>query len=131
MVCVMLFDSSITLLGQPSSYWYHPQTVRENNGLFRYFFSQGVSVYVVTTVVYILVVVLLVSVLPRRLALVCVFSFILGHYFGASTWLDYHWNLGINGPIIYGIVLGVMFVHLAFSAPAEPIPERSKEPDAA
>ena len=74
MVCVMLFDSSITLLGQPSSYWYHPQTVRENNGLFRYFFSQGVSVYVVTTVVYILVVVLLVSVLPRRLALVCVFS---------------------------------------------------------
>jgi hypothetical protein len=125
MVCTMLFDSSITLLGQPSSYWQHPHTMREGNGFFRYFFSQGLPVYVLTILIYISVVFLLISILPRRLALVGVFSFILGHYFGASTWLAYYWHLGINAPIIYGIILGMVFVHLAFPTPDKPSPEKS------
>ena len=117
MVCAMLFDSAITLIGQPSSYWHHPYTVREGNGFFRYFFSHGLSAYILTILVYISVVFFLVSILPRRLALVSVFAFILGHYFGASTWLNYYRHFGVNAPIIYGIILGVVFVQLAFPTP--------------
>jgi hypothetical protein len=67
--------------------------------------------------VYISVVFFLVSILPRRLALVSIFAFIFGHYYGASGWLEYYWHFGINAPIIYGIILGVVFVQLAFSTP--------------
>jgi len=117
MACAMLFDFCITFVGQPSSYWQHPHTVREGNGFFRYFFSHGLSACILTEVVYISAVFFLVSILPRRLALVSVFAFILGHYFGASTWLNYYWHFGINAPIIYGIILGVVFVQLAFPTP--------------
>jgi hypothetical protein len=132
MVCAMLFDSCVTLLSQPRSYWHHPETVIENNHFFRYFFGQGLPVYLLTILVYIVVTFLLVSIVPRRLALVGVFSFILGHYYGASTWLNYRWHFGINAPIIYGIILGVVFVQLAFSTPDKPILEKvlSNEPDA-
>ena len=117
MVCTMLFDFGITLFGQPSSYWHHPHNVREGNGFFRYFFSHGLSTFILTELVYISAVFIIVSILPRRMALVSVFAFILGHYFGASTWLNYYWHFGINAPIIYGIILGVVFVHLAFPTP--------------
>jgi len=131
MVCAMLFDSSITLFSQPHSYWHHPNTVREGNGLFRYFFAHGWPVYILTTVVYISVVFFLVSILPRRLGLVSVFAFILGHYFGASTWLNYYWHFGINAPIIYGIILGVVFVQLAFSTPDKGSPKNLPSDDPA
>jgi hypothetical protein len=117
MVCTMLFDFCITLAGQPSSYWHHPHTVREGNGFFRYFFSHGLSAFILAMLVYISVVFFLVSILPRRLALVSIFAFIFGHYYGASGWLEYYWHFGINAPIIYGIILGVVFVQLAFSTP--------------
>jgi len=31
--------------------------------------------------------------------------------------LNYYWHFGINAPIIYGIILGVVFVQLAFPTP--------------
>ena len=124
MLFAMLFDFSITLFSQPSSYWHHPYTVREGNGFFRYFFAQGLPVYVLTMVIYISVVFFLVSVLPRRLAMVGIFSFILGHYFGASTWLAYYWHFGINAPIIYGILLGMIFSHLVYSIPEKKSSEK-------
>lgn len=120
MVAAMIFDSCITLVGQPATYWQHPHTVREGNGFFRFFFSHGLSAYILTTLLYISAVFFLVSILPRRLALVSIFAFILGHYFGASTWLNYYWHFGVNAPIIYGIILGVVFVQLAFSTPNKP-----------
>ena len=75
---------------------------------------------------------LLVSIIPRRLALVAIFAFILGHYFGASTWLSYGWHFGITGPIIYGVVLGFVIVMLAFPAPDKTDTKNllSTEPDA-
>ena len=135
----MLFDSGITLFSQPSSYWHHPitllaghgfTTVLEHNGLVRYVLGQGVSVYVLASLFYILVVFWLISILPRRLALVGVFSFILAHYHGASTWLSYYWHFGTNASIIYGIILGLVFVHLLFSVPDKASPDKSMSNEA-
>jgi len=119
MVGAMIFDKLNTLLGQPGAYWHHPEAANEGNAFFHLFLSRGLPTYLIFSLVYISVILLLVSIIPRRLALVSIFAFILGHYFGASTWLSYHWHFGVTGPIIYGIVLGVVFVRSAFPAPGK------------
>ena len=115
MIFTMLFDSTITLLAQPSSYWHDPSNAREGNIFFCYCLCHGLLVYLLIQLLYMLVAFLLVSVTPRRLALVSVLSFIIGHFFGASTWLTYYFHLGMSAAVIYGIVLSTAVVLLAFS----------------
>ncbi|HTB84062.1 MAG TPA: hypothetical protein VK742_10445 [Candidatus Sulfotelmatobacter sp.] len=117
MVGAIIFDKLNTLLGQPGAYWNHPEAANEGNAFFRLFLSRGLPAYLLFSLVYIAVIFVLVSIIPRRLALVSIFAFILGHYFGASTWLSYRWHFGITAPIIYGIILGVLIVLLAFPTP--------------
>jgi hypothetical protein len=120
MVCVILFDILNTLLGQPSSYWQHPETAREGNYLFRFIMTQGYVFDCIFKLTFMAVAFLLASLLPKRPGLVVIFSFILCHYYGASTWLKGHWHFGAKGPIIYGIVLGVILVLSAFPSEAKP-----------
>jgi hypothetical protein len=82
MVGAMIFDKLNTLLGQPSAYWHHPEAANEGNAFFHLFLSRGLPTYLLFSLVYISVIFLLVSIIPRRLALVSIFAFILGHYFG-------------------------------------------------
>jgi hypothetical protein len=117
MVGTMIIDKLNTLLGQPSAYWHHPEAANEGNAFFHLFLSRGLPTYLIFSLIYISVIFLLVSTIPRRLALISIFAFILGHYFGASTWLAYRWHFGITAPIIYGIILGVIFVLWAFPTP--------------
>jgi hypothetical protein len=117
MVGAMLFDKLNTLLGQPSAYWQHPDAANEGDTFFRFFLSRGLPVYLLFSLVYIVAIFLLVSVVPRRCGLVIIFAFIFGHFLGASTWLAYYWHFGVVGPIIYGIVLSVLIVFLAFPEP--------------
>src|SRR6516162_2369225 len=114
MVGAMLFDKMNTLLGQPSSYWQSPTTADEGDAFFHFFLSRGLPVYLLFSLVYVVVIFLLVSVLPRTPSLIITFTFILCHFLGASTWLAYRWHLGIAGPIIYGIILSVLIVLSAF-----------------
>jgi hypothetical protein len=120
MIAVMFFDMINTLLFQPKAYWRHPEQALEYNKLFLIFLRRGLAVYLPLSLVYASVVFGLVSVLSKRLALCVITSFILGHYYGACTWLDGYWRFGITGPVIYGIVLGVVFVLLAFPAAKKP-----------
>jgi hypothetical protein len=113
------------LFGQPDAYWQNPAVAEEGDAFFRFFLSLGLSVYVLVSLAYIGFTFLLMSVVPRRLGLVGIFAFILGHFLGASTWLDYRWRLGVTGPIVYGIILSALTVLLAFPRPATKL-----EPDA-
>jgi hypothetical protein len=115
MVGAMLFDKINTILGQPASYWQHPASAEEEIGFFHFFLSQGLSVYLLFSLVYIVVLFALVSFLPRKCSLIVIFAFILCHFLGASTWLAYRWHLGIAGPIVYGIILSAFIVLAAFS----------------
>ena len=119
MIAVMFFDLVNTLAMQPNVYWEHPERALEANHFFRIFLSRGLAVYLPAAIVYAGGAFWLVSVLPRRLALTVTCSFILGHYYGACTWLDFHRRFGISGPIIYGIVLASILVFLAFPPNAE------------
>src|ERR1700722_20158636 len=87
MVGAIVFDDINTLLGQPSNYWQHPEIADEGNHLTHYFISRGYMCFYLYELVYIAVAFLLASILPRQLALIVAFSFILRQYFRASTWL--------------------------------------------
>jgi hypothetical protein len=132
MVGTILFDDFITILGQPNTYWQHPEAAVEINQGIYHSLSRGLPFYLFYSLVIVLFAFLFVSILPRRIALIAIFTAILNHYFGASTWLCYHWNFGPGGAFIYGIILSVILVLWVFSTASKASPEKplSHEPDA-
>jgi hypothetical protein len=114
MVGVFLFDKFNTLVGQPGSYWRHPETADEVNRSWHYALVRGVPFYLLASVAAIAILLLIVSVIPRKIALIVIFLVILSKYVGACSWLTYHWQFGMWGPGLYGIILSVILVLLAF-----------------
>ena len=115
---VIVFDFGITILGQPSSYWHNPQAADEGNPFFRWFMIQGSLCYLAFIITYIAVVMSLVTLLPKQAAFITGLTFLLSHYFAGSTWLSYHFHLGMTGPIIYAFILSIAWA----------MPLRPKEP---
>jgi hypothetical protein len=107
LVAVIAFDFGITIFGQPSSYWHNPQTADEGNPVFRWFMFQGAFCYLAFILAYLVGVLALVTRLPRGAAVITGLVFLLSHYFAGSTWLSYHFHLGMAGPIIYALVLSI------------------------
>jgi hypothetical protein len=124
MIGGMLFSVLNTLAGQPANFWHHPEIAIRGDGLsidnetnhsFEFFLGCGWQPYLIANLIYFSGAFLLVSVLPRRAALITIFSFIFGHYFSGCNWLAVRWHLGIQGPMIYGLILGLVIVLLAFN----------------
>ena len=116
MIGAMVCDTINTLLGQPASYWLHPETVHEANNVSRYFLAQGWYAFVFRDLFYFFGIFWLAMILPRRWALMCIFYFMLTGFIGASNWLFYEWRMGMEAPVIFGIILSVIIVVLAFPA---------------
>jgi hypothetical protein len=114
MMLVILFDIAITFLGQPASYWSDPASVIESNDLFRLILAQGWRVTIGFNLVYLIGTFVLVSILPWRLGLILLFSFLLGHYFGGCTWLFFRYRLGAQSFVIYGVILSILIVTMGF-----------------
>jgi hypothetical protein len=114
-VCApLVIDFAFTLIGQPGSYWLHPETVHEGNALSRYFLERGWTAFVLYDLVYVCVVFLLVSKLSETAAAICAFSFMFGGFAGASNWLFYVWRMGMEAPVLFGVALSVLLVKFAF-----------------
>jgi hypothetical protein len=120
MVGATLFDSINTLLGQPATYWQHPNTADEINQGWHYSLSHGLPFYLVDSFVIITLLFLIVSLIPKKVALIVMFTAILNHFFGASFWLCYHWNFGVGGPLIYSIILSMVLVLWVFPTSQTP-----------
>jgi hypothetical protein len=110
LVAVIAFDFGITIFGQPSSYWHDPHTADEGNPVFRLFMFRGAFCYFAFILAYIIGVLTLVSLLPRQAAIITGLVFLLSHYFAGSTWLSYHFHLGMAGPIMYAVVLSIALI---------------------
>ena len=110
----LALDFAFTLIGQPGSYWSHPETVHEANALSRYFLERGWTAFVLYDLAYISAVFVLVSVLPETIAAICAFSFLFGGFDGASNWLFYEWRMGMEAPVLFGMVLSAVLVRFAF-----------------
>ena len=116
MIGAMICDTINTLLGQPASYWLHPETVHEANQISRYFLAQGWYAFIFRDLIYFFGIFWLVLILPRRWALICIFYFMFTGFIGASNWFFYEWRMGMETPVIFGIMLSVIIVLLAFPA---------------
>ncbi len=114
MIGAMIFDMLNTILGQPASYWHNPETANEGFPLSHFFIVQGLPIYLLYNLVLFPLYFILVSSLSARMALVLVTGLILSYYFGASTWINNSWHVSAEGPIIYGIILALVFVLLVF-----------------
>ncbi len=124
MVVLIAFDASITLLGQPASYWSHPQTANEANPFIHFFLAQSWQSFLVVELIYVAVAFLLVSTLAQTSALFALFAYILGHYMAFSTWPFYRYRLGIQVPIAVAILLSAAIVLCAFPTPKPGTPSQ-------
>ena len=109
---VIAFDFGITMLGQPASYWHHPDTAHEGNPVYHWFMVQGVLCYLTFIVCYIAGVVAVVSRLPRQAAFITGLVVMLIHYFAGSGWLAFHFHHDMMGPAIYALVLAVALLSI-------------------
>jgi len=108
MAAVILFDPINTLIGQPASYWLHPETVREGPEFWRNLLIQGWYAYCFVDLIYCFLIFWLVSILPKYLALIFILLFIFIHFVGSSCWFFYEWRMGIQAPVIFGIILSII-----------------------
>jgi ribosomal protein L36 len=114
MVAPMVLDLMNTLIGQPSSYWLNPETVYEGNPISRYLLIHGWYTYLFVHIIFIMGLFWLVRILPKRIGLICIFFFIFGGFVGASCWFFYVWRMGMQAPVIFGLVLSIFITLLAF-----------------
>jgi hypothetical protein len=91
---VMLMDAIITLIGQPPSFWKDPGTVNEHDPLVRFFLARGVLAYAIGGLLYICGSLYIASVVPRPFGLAILFYVLLGHFWGATSWMVYGFQFG-------------------------------------
>lgn len=127
LAAVIGFDFGITLLGQPSAYWHDPHTASEGNPAFAWFMVRGVPCYAAFIAAYVTCALVLVRSLPRRMAMTTGLVFLLAHYFAGSTWLSYHFNMGMGGPILYAVVLSTVLISILRPGPANGCAPESAE----
>jgi hypothetical protein len=128
LLAVIAFDFGVTLVGQPSSYWRDPHTANEGNAAFKWFMVQGIFCYGAFILTYISAVSMLLRVLPRQIAIVTGLVFLLSHYFAGSTWLSFHFKLGMIGPILYAMVLSTVLISFLQSSGTNGCANHTTEP---
>jgi hypothetical protein len=126
MAGAMLFSLFNTLAGQPKSFWLNPETAIRGDGLsihdpvnhtFEFFLGHGWQPYVAACLIYFALTFVIVSLLPKKAALIAIFSVLFGHFYGSSNWLAVRWHLGFSGVGLYYAILSA-----AIFFAASPIP---------
>ena len=112
LLAVIAFDFAVTILGQPSRYWTNPASANEGNRLFAWFMVRGPVAYAGLILAYMTGVAVLVRMLPRQTAIITGLVFLLAHYFAGSTWLTFHFHLGMVGPVAYAVVLSMALLSI-------------------
>jgi hypothetical protein len=110
----LFIDVTVTLLGHPAGYWSNPKLTNEGNEMFKHFALSGGSAFLGSLAVYAIVVFLGLKYFPGRVALIACYAFILGHFFGASTWISYYFKFGVEGVVYYAIGLSTLIVVLSW-----------------
>lgn len=112
MALATAIDGIFTLIGQPASYWLNTATVHEANPMARYFLEIGWWAYAAYILIWIAVPWLIAIRASRLTGWAIAFAFALGGLFGGSNWLFYVWRLGLQAPVIFGMILSILIVRL-------------------
>jgi len=86
-------DAGLTLLGQPLAYWQDYSQAAEMAPQFAFLMKIHPMVFVAGVGIWILGYSLLIRFTPRWPSLVISLTFLLGHAFGAITWLLYYYRM--------------------------------------
>lgn len=78
-------DCFVTLTGQSSSYWLNSTLINEGSPVT--FLPQGPVIYILSFLVYIAFLGLMLYLLPKQYALLLGILIVVGHSWGAMTWL--------------------------------------------
>lgn len=98
-----LFDVIATLAGQSGGYWAGDFTeAKELNPLFLWFLSKGPEVFIVATVAYIFLLVIILFLSPSRIAIMTTYIASIVHMIGVASWM-----LQMNGRMA-GIILTIL-----------------------
>lgn len=107
----------LTLAAQPPSFWSHPETAIRFDGLaihsstnpmFDFFLGHGWIAYLASVFVYAAGAWIMVSVLPKKLAMAAEFTLILGLCYCGSNWVVVRWNTGTGGAMLYVSAVAIL-----------------------
>jgi hypothetical protein len=113
-VCAICFDTTLTLLGQPSTYWHDYQTALEGNPMFRQYLVRGYVPFCLAMLVFAIFAFSLISILPRRVALAFIFYYLFMEFFTTESWLMFQFHFGMTGLTFYAIIFASAVIVLAF-----------------
>jgi hypothetical protein len=110
MALTITIDGVFTLMGQPASYWQNPATVHEANPLSKFFLEKGWWAFAAYILAQIAGPWLVLVRLPPFTGWALAFGLALGGFCGGSNWLFYEWRLGLQAPVVYGMLLSIVIV---------------------
>jgi len=105
-------DAVLTLIGQPGAYWQNHAIVYEANPASKFFLEKGWWAYAAYILVQIGAVWLLAVRVSPLIGWAIAFAMTLGGFCGGSNWLFFVWRLGLQAPLLYGLLLSTLIVQL-------------------
>ncbi len=106
-----IIDFGLTLAGQPVPYWqgYHNR-INEIFPLFAWALRNGPLIFLYTVLLWIFVFSVLILVLPNVFSQILSLALVIGHTFGATTWLAFRFRLNYHLCILFFIWSAVVFI---------------------
>jgi uncharacterized membrane protein YphA (DoxX/SURF4 family) len=105
----MVLDFTLTLAGQPSSYWKDPSQAQEFNALAASAMHRGPAAILAGWSVYAAAAVAL-TFLPRLFGAIAAMTFALAHFCAASGWIIYRFHLGMTGLYLFSLLVGATII---------------------
>lgn len=105
---VILLDGGCTLLGQPLEFWSDPRYASEYNSFVRLFLVQGWQVFTIMGLLYTIAAISIASIVPRRAGLLILFTLLLCHFSGASTWMIWYFGFTELQSDLVGMCIAIL-----------------------
>ncbi len=87
-IFLWLLDVILTLAGQSREYWAgNFSEAKELNPLFHWFLSNGPDVFLIASIAYILLLVVILFLVPLRIAIITSYIASIAHLIGAAGWM--------------------------------------------
>jgi hypothetical protein len=122
-------NAALTLIAQPPSYWRSPQSAirfdrlpihSSTNPMFDFFLGHGWHAYLACVTLYATAVWFVMSLLPKKLALIAELTIILGLCYSGSNWIVNHWNTGTGGAMLYVAAVAILLANVVVPIVAQP-----------
>jgi hypothetical protein len=115
-IAVVVAGVVLTLAGQPAAFWSRPDSAIRGDGLgihdptnhaFEFLLGHGWPAYLACKAGVLAATILLVSLLPRRTAIILLLTVTFAHVYTGTNWLAIRWHAGMLASTVYGLGAGV------------------------